>query len=187
MNKNINIKDYFKVDDSHSRVRGFVVMRKENGDIVFAKENMIVKTGRTAIFNAVTSGTDISFTKIVYGSGSQLPVEGDTALKNAISAYSTDLTSTSTINKIYDANDDLDAVLTADANGMVQTNVMETSASNLYIRFCSTITGTAVNTSAYIRELGIICGTDTLFSRIVFEGIPISSSTTYYLTYYIYF
>lgn len=49
MNNEIFIKENFKVDDSHSKVRGFVFAYDENDNLVFAKENMIVRTGRQYI------------------------------------------------------------------------------------------------------------------------------------------
>lgn len=50
-NEEIIIKEYFKADDSHSKVRGFVFAYDEDNNLVFAKENMIVKTGRRFIMN----------------------------------------------------------------------------------------------------------------------------------------
>lgn len=46
MNDIINIKEKFKIDDSHSNVRGIVCAYDENNKLVFTKENMIVKSGR---------------------------------------------------------------------------------------------------------------------------------------------
>ena len=51
MNDIINIKEKFKVDDSHSKIRGFVCAYDENGNLVFTKENMIVESGRRFILN----------------------------------------------------------------------------------------------------------------------------------------
>lgn len=51
MNDIINIKEKFKVDDSHSKIRGFVCAYDENGKLVFSKENMIVESGRRFILN----------------------------------------------------------------------------------------------------------------------------------------
>lgn len=47
----INIKEKFKVDDSHSKIRGFVCAYDEEGRLVFSKENMIVESGRRFILN----------------------------------------------------------------------------------------------------------------------------------------
>lgn len=50
-NEEIIIKEHFKVDDSHSKVRGFVFAYDDDDNLVFAKENMIVKSGRRFIMN----------------------------------------------------------------------------------------------------------------------------------------
>lgn len=55
----INLRDYFKIDDSHSKIRGFLVVKDENGNILVKKENMIVKSGRKLILNAITGGTKL--------------------------------------------------------------------------------------------------------------------------------
>jgi len=47
----ININDYFKLDDSHSKVRGFVFGFNDKDELVFAKENMITKVGRKYIMD----------------------------------------------------------------------------------------------------------------------------------------
>lgn len=51
MNNEIFIKENFKVDDTHSKFRGFVFAYDENNKLVFVKENMIVESGRRFIIN----------------------------------------------------------------------------------------------------------------------------------------
>lgn len=49
----INLRDYFKIDDSHSKIRGFLIAKDEDGNILVKKENMIVKSGRALILNTL--------------------------------------------------------------------------------------------------------------------------------------
>lgn len=62
--KNINVEDYFKVDENHSKIRGFVFCRDKDGNLVFNKENMIVKSGRSLILNAITGGDGLNITSL---------------------------------------------------------------------------------------------------------------------------
>lgn len=62
--KNINVEDYFKVDENHSKIRGFVFCRDKDGNLVFNKENMIVKSGRSLILNAITNTKDTNEAKL---------------------------------------------------------------------------------------------------------------------------
>lgn len=54
------LRDYFKIDDDHSKIRGFVFVHDEDGKIIVKKENMIVKSGRKMIMNAITGSAAFS-------------------------------------------------------------------------------------------------------------------------------
>lgn len=77
MNKEIFIKENFKVDDSHSKVRGFVFAYDENDNLIFAKENMIVRTGRQYIMKHGLK-QDSSFKCAFLSTNSDMVTEGDT-------------------------------------------------------------------------------------------------------------
>jgi hypothetical protein len=70
----ININDYFKLDDSHSKVRGFVFGFNDKDELVFAKENMITKAGRRYIMTngfKINSNT-LPITKAAIGTNSAI-------------------------------------------------------------------------------------------------------------------
>lgn len=77
MNDIINIKEKFKIDDSHSNVRGIVCAYDENNKLVFTEENMIVKSGRKYLMkNGIKND---SFFKAYLGNNGS-PVTPDDAI-----------------------------------------------------------------------------------------------------------
>jgi hypothetical protein len=71
--KHIKLSDTFRVSDS--KIRGYVILRREDGSIVFKKENMIVEKGRKYIRDLVfskISGETVSkyISKLKFGVGS---------------------------------------------------------------------------------------------------------------------
>lgn len=161
MEKNINIRDYFKIDDSHSKVRGFVFAYDENGNLVFTKENMIVKEGRKLIFNAITSGTLFDARKLTakVGSGTNMTEETSTKLGNEI-IENIDISGTTTEIK---------------------------TDSELYIKFSFSVNPkSTISEPIEISELGLFNG-NTMFSRLVFQSYTLTNGSTLKFDYYIYF
>lgn len=60
----INLRDCFKIDDSHSKIRGFLIAKDEDGNILVKKENMIVKSGRALILDAIIGGTGLNLKNV---------------------------------------------------------------------------------------------------------------------------
>jgi hypothetical protein len=251
--KEFTLQDTLRVSDS--KIKGFVVMEREDGTTVFAKPNMIVENGRNFIKDLVYNqvATDImdarKFSYISFGSGITPTVPTDTGLEisipdlsglNAVSiTSSTDLiwsevtttysyglvlpTSaltgelfvmdnedttytlyTATAVDTWDAGVALDStILLPDITTEVHGDyIFSTRNNKLYyasyilevlpstnaigLKITIDVIGTTgVDKSS--SELGLFLSDDTLFSRVVFDPVPITDTLKYKLTYYIYF
>jgi hypothetical protein len=251
--KEFNLKDTLRVSDS--KIKGFVVMEREDGTTVFAKPNMIVENGRNFIkdlvYNQVATAVmdTRKFSSIGFGSGITPTTPTDADLEspitdlsgvNAISItsdtdlvwsevattynYGTVLPSTAITGELYvlDNEDTTYTLYTATATdtwdaGVLLTNtitlpdittenhgeyIFSTRNNKLYyasyilevlpnsvsigLKITIDITGTtAVNDAS--SELGLFLSDGSLFSRVVFDPIPLTENFKYKLTYYIYF
>lgn len=164
MEKDINIRDYFKIDDSHSKIRGFVFAYDENGNLVFTKENMIVKEGRKLIFNAITGGTAFNAKGLTakVGSGTNMTEETSTGLNNKI------------------ADEKIEII---DGKDSPETK----TDSELYIKFSFSVKPkSTISEQIEISELGLFNG-ETMFSRLVFQPYKLTNGSTLTFNYYIYF
>jgi len=164
MKEKIEIKDYFKIDDSHSNIRGFAVLKQDDGTVLFKKENMIVKKGREFILKKLMGEEVLAedgITPVTFSNGK---IEFNN---------STEMTTP------------LDESLKGSELAPISINF---SSSNLsYTDLITTITVSITGETKIISELGIFLSDDSLFSRVVFEPVSVSSTTSYTLTYYIYF
>lgn len=172
--KNIEVKDYFKIDDSHSKIRGFVFLYDENNNIIFKKENMIVKNGRKAILNSAFSGNTITFSKLSFGLNSKI-TEPDTE----------------SLNK---KNENTNITLTKSNTSLTEGDIKNSKenigkyfidSENLQINIKAKLNGNVDNEGTY-SEMGLFLD-DTLFSRVVFPAFPLSEKHQYFIDYYIYF
>ena len=97
MEKYLEFADNLKVSDS--KIRGIVILKDEDGKIIFKKENMIVETGRTYIRDLVSSAllgtitTPDKIYEIQFGTGSTVTSSLDTTLENELSSYTRNTTS----------------------------------------------------------------------------------------------
>lgn len=179
----IKVTDTFRVSDKKGAgpVKGLVVLRNDKGEIIFKKNNLVVKAGRKIIkqlfFKSLAIGdtteTQVYYTpSIIIGSGTTVTTEdtGTLDFQNSIKLSIGDLSNTSDfVNNSPDASDDI------------------------YIQFTVNIKGSGT-TAINMSELGICLNqkdatteTDILFSRIVFDPLPFTSSNNYQLEYYLYF
>jgi hypothetical protein len=254
--KEFTLQDTLRVSDS--KIKGFVVMEREDGTTVFAKPNMIVENGRNFIkdlvYKQVSTDTETrKFSHISFGSGitptiptmedleipitdlskgtvdNSTPVDiSDTNLvwSEITTTYSYGLvlpTSavtgelfvmdnedttytlyTATAVDTWDAGVALDSTIilpdiTTEDHGdyifstrnnklYYASYVLEVLPSNNAIGLKITIDvigTTGVDKSS--SELGLFLSDDTLFSRVVFDPVPITDTLKYKLTYYIYF
>jgi len=162
--KEIILSDRLNLSDSkESGIRGYVILTRSDGTIIFKKDNMIVENGRTYIRNLVHSklsgGTteERSFANLRFGTGTTLTTP--TTVASAITALGPNIP-LSTSNVTVDG---------------------------ISIKISLTDISGTTYASEVVSELGILLSDGSLFSRLVFEPVPFTSDFTYNLTYYIYF
>lgn len=168
MEDNIRIQDYFKIDDSHSKIRGFVFAKDENGKIIFHKENMITAAGRKLILKKIFNDSDFDFNNITakVGNGYGVTTPATSTLENAKSV--TSVTFGKTAGSDLNYHEDglyIKLIITLDYIG----NSEEDDFNDL----------------KQIRELGLFYG-DTLFSRVAFQDYNKTTSNKLTFEYYIY-
>jgi len=242
---NLILKDELRVSDS--TLKGFVVMTREDGTVIFKKNNMIVEGGRNYIKNLVygnISGTAeikyIETAKFGYGTITTAPEDTDLAGKVGGTTYLYEylLDTTTLVWSDYIAYPYTFGA-TLPTTGMIANDrFVNTTDSKIYVYSTSWDLGTSITIASsdpvvgslnafyfnnltnklYIvepkivllpshlgigiklniileggsvyestSELGLFLDDNTLFSRIVFDPIPITSGFKYRLTYYIYF
>lgn len=165
---------------------GYVVIRDDStGKILLQKSNMVVETGRSFVYSLFVeslegvvssdSGIELStaerLDKCVLGTGSKKIVEyTDTDLNERLEGYDISLTDKSDRLKI-----ELGSTIDEESKGKVY-----------FLKFqISGIKGNGDDIN--ITELGLFLNNGDLFSRITFDPIPFSVSTSFSLDYYIYF
>jgi hypothetical protein len=168
-------KFYDRVDIKDYGVRGVVVLKKEDGTIIFKKENMIVNSGKKYI--------------------------RDVFVKNAIaplSSFSTNLSSFSLTHIAFGNNDQItDSLMTSliseNRNLRSQLTLNNTSIEedSLFVKFRGIVDRSSQNIGYTMRELGLLMssptGQELLFSRIVFDPVIIGPGERYEIEYFIYF
>lgn len=172
-----------KLPINDSLVHGFVVVRDDNGGIIFKKSNMVVNKGResiialinSTIFNTTDNNAFKTFSSIKFGSN-----------------YSMTTPETESINAIFEGEHPKYQynISTSKNDGEA---LCEYDRSNR--RFKISIDVEAKDTPAEIRELGLYFkkndGTDVehLFSRVVFDPIFCGANAAiskFTMTYYVY-
>lgn len=154
----INIRELFKIDDSHSKIRGFITLLDENGNVERAAENMIVESGRELMFNALTGGDTFSLTENL-----------SAALINSVEQTTSDMT--------YDK-----------VGEICQETVkleMDKDSEPLCIKF--TLTYEPTKSGKFSGIILYKTDDNTLFSRVIFPEYSHTSSKKYTINYYIYF
>jgi hypothetical protein len=165
--KKITLKDSFRVSDS--KITGYVVI-KENGKIIIKKENMIVETGRKYIKDRIFGDSVLTIKKIFFGNSTKLVEPTD-----VLSTTFTNLTTPTSIGSL-DIVDDTEFSINKTADREVVYTV--------------TITKQILELmdDKFISELGLVLSDGaTLFSRLLFNAIPLTNDHTYEISYYIYF
>lgn len=181
--KKIIVKDAFNVSDkpNHSPVKGVVVLKTEDGRIIFKKNNLVVFKGREIIrdlfYNAITNNNAASKAynvTIKIGSGT---------------GASTDMMTSDDFTNPRD----IDVIGANESAIQSSSEATEANPDDLFIRFSISIAGSGLN-AINMSELGIVLkdrdnGEDpgVLFSRIVFDPLPFTSNNNYILDYYLYF
>lgn len=179
-NKKIVFKDEIQIDD-RPLVKGVVVLRDDNGKIIFKKNNMIVNAGRKYLqklfFQSISTRAQPTLystnVNVIVGTGSSVTTASMTKdnFENAVELVS----SKSTNNTFITESNENDEP---------------------YLIFKLKVRGEGT-TAFNMSELGIVLDykldpndadtTSNLFSRIVFDPLPFTSSNSYDLDYYMYF
>ena len=166
MEESIILKDLFKIDDNHSKIRGIVVVKDSDGKIICSRENMIVKTGRQAIFN----GTNFNVNRVedspfiaVYGDNDKIVTANDT-----------------TLNIMKDRDN---------PPHRLNITLYEAKPEELYIHL--RLESQKVIDKTECNCIGLTLKNNgepgNLFSRVVFPTRYVSQNTTLIFDYYIYF
>lgn len=157
------LRDYFKIDDAHSRIRGFVIIKDSDGNILVKRENMIVKSGRKMIFDLVRGAE-----------GSSTIFKSD----NILAAVSSSKTLTTSEMSLSGSS-----ILKSDSGISVEISDISNNETELYTCFTIDVKSTKDNE---LNSLVLYSG-ETLFSRVVFDTIEISANSELTINYYIYF
>ena len=186
--KHIRVTDSFKVSDKNNDkntapVKGVVVLKDENGKIIFKKNNLVVYDGREMVMNLFLNAfrnNNESLNLDFYGvdSGSiSVRVGSNTGVTQS------------------------DTSLTDFSNDSVEYEpTISVIPKDLGIKFSVNIIGSGLN-AINMSELGLVLKyyninkdgskdenqSEKLFSRIVFDPLPFTSNNTYMLDYYLYF
>lgn len=191
--KRISMNDSFSVNDKIGP-RGFVVIRDTKGRIIVKKENMVVKAGRKYIFDLVcneniflkngdtSNYSDYKFKKIIFFESNNNEVK-----------YSDTLDILSGIPSItYEIGDEKDISFQQNGSENGISVYSENDNNYAYIKISKTLSFNNSNGDypPVLSSLAIVIGDDKneeLFSRIVFDKIPVSAESELLLDYYIYF
>jgi hypothetical protein len=166
----MRIEDKIQLTDNIGP-KGYVIMKKSDGTVLFEKFNLIVAEGRKYlrelfIVNAFPS--DFSYNRQYE----------DYSLKSfgfGSSGVATEL-DTDNLEPLIDNN-----------KINIKKEILEALNGQMYIVLKGTLTP---ESGTVIRELGLFLSNDSndkLFSRVVFDPIPVEAGETYDIDYYIYF
>lgn len=193
--RNIKINEQFKIDDSHSNIRGIISMKKANtGEIIFTRENMIVKTGRAAIMNALVTDSSVPTFKFFISKTSDITVPEMTYQPSSTAREDTIVDGVLKLNsnyRVFDATKK--PSLTDKTNASIKkltegTGIAEylVDSDGLYLHFHAFIKGKDTDLSDNFLSAGLIVDSK-LFSRVTFPATPIVTGTLYEIDYYVYF
>ena len=173
-----DLKDYAMINDSCSSIRGYVVMTDEHGKTLFAKNNMIVKTGRKyikqALFNSCfSSGTYTipEFKTIKFGNNNSVTKPEDTTLKGMIDENKLNITTT-----VIKA-DEGDILADGSIKIIIKSDISLNNSEDIIIS----------EAGLFFYDDSDEDTADNMFSRVAFAPVTIRPKTTYILNYYIYF
>jgi hypothetical protein len=167
------LQDQVNVTDS--KIRGFVVLKKQDGTVVFKKENMIVESGRKFIREKF----------LIAGVSGQNSYLGDYAVYSLthIGFGNSDVVTEYNMTSLVSENKSLRIPV------VTQNTTADTA--QMFIKFSGEVDLTTASEGYTVKELGLILTAededDDLFSRIVFDPIVIGATDTYTVEYYIYF
>jgi hypothetical protein len=170
------MKIYERSNINDSKITGIVVIKNKDGRIILKKENMIVENGREFIRDKFAKNAGIGSFSSGY-SGTYL----DYSLTH-IGFGNSDVVTQYTMTSLISEEEDLRTPLSS-------ANVAK-GTSEPYLKFTASVDRTNKATGYTLREIGLFITFEelsTLFSRVVFDPIPIAAGERYEVEYYIYF
>jgi hypothetical protein len=180
----MEFNDYLNISDS--KIRGVVILKREDGTIVFKKENMIVQNGRKFIRD--------KFAKF----GISALSEYTSSLMSYNLSYvlfgNSDVITEYTMTQLVSPAPNISGTPNSETKQDISVGNVSVEEVNMFVKFRATLDRTGRQTGYTAKELGFMLkdtssspGPDLLFSRIVFDPITIGASEKYELEYYIYF
>lgn len=161
--KEINLNEKVSVTDTKKYVKGHIIVKDKDGNVIIDMDNMIVEKGRKFLLSKCFGTADYAgynISKIFYGEGSEMTTP-KFAKDNLVNPQYISLT----------------------------TNDIEYNFDNLYVKITNTLTYTEQNKT--LTEIGLIISngtTEELFSRVVHDPIVLNNKNNEYtVNYYIYF
>ena len=161
--KEINLNEKVSVADTKKYVKGHIIVKDKDGNVIIDMDNMIVEKGRKFLLSKCFGTADYAgynISKIFYGEGSEMTTPNFTK-DNLVNPQYISLT----------------------------TNDIEHNFDNLYVKITNTLTYT--NQNKTLTEIGLIISngtTEELFSRVVHDPIVLNNKNNEYtVNYYIYF
>jgi hypothetical protein len=186
----MRIEDHVSFKDS--KIRGVVTLKRSDSTVVFTKENMIVQSGRRYLWElfmqATNSITNNLITGISVGSiGSTYTRQFDGYTLGEIAFGSSG--SATLFNQTALSREFEDTVVPRVQ--LSESDVELGAVDNPYIKIIARVDNTSSGENFTVHELGLFLTHATedsvMFSRVVFDPIPIGSGDVYEVEYYIYF
>lgn len=167
--KEINLNEKVSVADTKKYVKGHIIVKDKDGNVIIDMDNMIVETGRKFLLSKCFGTADFegySISKIFYGEGSDMTTPNFTKEKLVNPQYA------DIIFKKTEATPNVDV-----------------EYSDFYVKINKVLTYTGQNKT--LTEIGLIISngtTEELFSRVVHDPIVLNNKNSEYtVNYYIYF
>lgn len=182
------LKDIVNINDSNS-AKGFVIIKDENGKILVSKSNMIVKYGKLYLYKLFTDTFRIGTTSLALPASDFDWFSNDDVSLSQM-RFSNNSNETSYFSE-YTA-------MTSDNCMIYDISLSEMTAVVIEGHPCLKITKNVsfntnpTNNLSHISTLELILKSESkqnnqLFSRIIFDKIPVNASSSFILDYYIYF
>ena len=164
-------------------IRGEVTLLRDDGEVLLNKKNMIVKSGRQAVFNAFFNGSSNNLDKIdlAYSDDLTIVTWDTTALQGESVIKNLSIPPLANKNNIDDANI-FNGISIADGSGAFYRKIDSESLKTTFYLYLIKI-----GDSLKFNNLGLFCSNGELFSRLNCEDITIDSGRKYCLKYTIYF
>jgi len=170
IHENLNIRD--------SKIKGIVVIKDSSGKIILKKENMIVESGREFIRDKFAANANIGDFSTGY-SGTYLNYS-----LSHIGFGSSDVVSQFNMTSLIAEN------VSLLPRAILNNSNVEKGTTDVFLKFKASVDRTNENLGYTLREIGLYMSLElsfVLFSRVVFDPIPIAAGEKYEVEYYIYF